>query len=448
MADVVQLMCPHCRNNLRIPTAWAGQPMRCNFCRQVFLAQRKASAGAAASGVKPAPGANGQTDPFRTLPTPPAARPPGVGGLPFKPLPVAGLIIVGVGLAAFVVGIVVGPALRKMFKPETPTPTATATDKKGNDPIGAPGKNPPPETAKERPASEPATRDPQPDQGPPDNAKGQPDKDKKPADSAKVPADKDKKLPDSAKGPPEKDKGPTVAPAVRFILNELTLLPPATGGKAAPIDPASLPEFPAKVLDTYKADYKSIMDFKDREADFPLRAAVAKTVLALRNNVNNTTMRPTIPGNLVDKQLFVLKNQVKAEQDIVAKRELPLKDLVKELVEVGEKHRAGETKRWQVLFDYALLRLKARVVHVVEYNFSLALVRTDSLAPLKEDEKIYRLTPQEKVSVNEAYVKQYVKDLKNGWTALAKNHPETPWAVLAPREQAVLLGLSWQPAKQ
>ena len=143
--------------------------------------------------------------------------------------------------------------------------------------------------------------------------------------------------------------------------------------------------------------------------------------------------------------MLAFKNQVKAEQDNVAQRALVLKDLVKESIEIGEKYRAGETPRCQVLFDFALLRLKARVVHVVEYNFNLAQIRTDSLVPLKDDEKLYRLTPQAKVTANEAYIKQYVKDLKKGWTDLPKNYPETPWAVLAPREQEVLLGLAWEP---
>ena len=125
-----------------------------------------------------------------------------------------------------------------------------------------------------------------------------------------------------------------------------------------------------------------------------------------------------------------------------------LKDLVKELEEVGDKRRDAAVKRWQVLYDFTLLKLKARVVYVVEYNFNLAKIRTDSLPPLEEGDKLYRLTAQEKVTTNEGYIKQYVKDLKKGWPALATNYPDTPWAVMAQREQAVLIGLSWQPAKK
>ena len=192
----------------------------------------------------------------------------------------------------------------------------------------------------------------------------------------------------------------------------------------------------------------SIFQFKDKEAQTPIRAAVAKTLQALRENANGFKMRTTVPGKLVDKQLFALKNQVKAEQDVVAQKALVLKDLVKELGAAGDLSRNRATKRWQVLFDYTMLRLKARIVYVVEYNFNLAQIRADSLPALQDDEKLYRLTPQEKVTVNEAYIKQYVKDLKKGWPALAQNHPETPWAFLRTTEQTVLLGMSWQAVKQ
>ena len=279
------------------------------------------------------------------------------------------------------------------------------------------------------------------------------DKDKGPAvkaDKPQSPPDKDKKpkQKDKDKGPPEKAKEPPMSPVLRHILNELALFPPTMGGKSQPVDPASLPAFPANVLDVYKPEYKSLMDFAGKEDQFPLRAAIAKTVAALRENANAFKMRQQLVGNLKDKELQGLKNQAKNEQDNLASRTAILKDLVKELEEVGAKRRDAAAKRWQVLYDYSLLRLKARIVYVVEYNFNLAKIRNDSLPALEEGDKLYRLTPQEKVATNEAYIKQYVKDLKKGWPALASNYPDTPWAVMAQREQAVMLGLSWQPAKQ
>jgi hypothetical protein len=423
MIEATQVHCPHCRNTLRIPVDWADRPVRCKFCHQVFMAHRKSAPVA--------------TEPRALVSGPKTPRPAPEGRI-FKPAFVAALILsaaVGVVLG---IGIVLGPASRKLVKTETPVETVKATDRKAPTGVVDTAKESPRESGKDKPAPDMAPMAPEPK--PP-----APEFEKRPAEAAKPPPEQEKKPAEVPKAQPPKETAKVVAPALKFILNEMNMLPLATGGKAAPIDAAILPEFSPEVLAVYKADYKSILDFKDKDAEYPLRSAIAKTIQALRENVNSTKMRPTIPGKLMDKQLLALKNQVKAEQENVAQRVLILKDLVKDLAEIGDKYRAGETPRCQVLFDYAQLRLKARVVHVVEYNFNLAQIRTDSLVALKDDEKAYRLTPQEKVSANEAYIKQYVKDLKKGWPALAKNHPDTPWAVLASREPEVHLGLSWEP---
>jgi hypothetical protein len=337
-------------------------------------------------------------------------------------------LVVAIGVAAFAVGIAFMTREGRRTEPHRADASAAlekkSADDSGSNKVGSAPPEPQP--------AEPVRSEPVPEPQPPE---------KKPPEGPKAPPDK-VKVQDKEK---DKDKAPDILPGVKFAINELSLLAPATGGKWA-VDPASLPQFTPKGFAPYRPDYMSIMEFKDKDGEFPLRAAIVKTIFLLRENVNKTKMRVTLPGEVKDKQLLVLKKQVKAEQDSVAEKALVLKDLLKELEETGARHRASETKRLQVLFDYTFLRLKARVVHVIEYNYNLAQIRTDSLPQLEAGDTLYRLTPQEKVTINEPYIKQYVKDLKKGWTDMAKNFPDTPWAVLAPREQAVMLGLAWQPA--
>jgi hypothetical protein len=397
------------------------QPLRCRFCRQVFQARGQSSAASVAT-------SNAQRSLWRVV---------------FNSLRIAGLLAGALAVAALLFFVVLGPDARKSVKPEAIQQKSQAPEEKRADAAVAPGMDQTVASSKVDSSGEPVREPPKSELTPPPL-----DTSPKPAEKEKPPTVAEKSVPTQEKPQPEKKEAPVVMPAVKFILNELALLSPPTAEPAVTIDADKLTQFQQKVLSAYRTDYKTIMEFKDKEAEFPLRAAIAKTVQALRFNVNNTTMRPTIPGNLPDKQLQVFKNQVKAEQDILAKRTLILKDLVKELVETGDKHKANEIKRCQVLFDYALLRLKARLVHVVEYNFALARIRTDSLPDLGPDETIYRLTAQEKVSTNEAYIRQYVKDIKTGWTEMAKNNPGTPWAVLAPGEQAVRLGLAWEGGKK
>jgi hypothetical protein len=111
---------------------------------------------------------------------------------------------------------------------------------------------------------------------------------------------------------------------------------------------------------------------------------------------------------------------------------------------------AVESKRWQVLYDFVLLRLQARLVHLAEYNYLLGQFRTDKVPALEPGDIRWRLSPSDRVglTIPEAYYKGLVKEIKRGWEVLAKNYPGTPWAYQAERESRVILGLTWQTSKE
>ena len=155
-------------------------------------------------------------------------------------------------------------------------------------------------------------------------------------------------------------------------------------------------------------------------------------------------MRQTIPGQLPDK---ALKDQVKAEQDRIGKVNFLLKDALRDL-EAAEKLRDEDSKRIQVLYDYTVLRLKARLVYAEEYNYALAEIRNDKVPKLEEGDKVFRLSSQSKVNISEPTIKTMHKELSKKWPQFAKTYADTPWAVMAQREAPVLLGLAWKSAKQ
>jgi hypothetical protein len=234
---------------------------------------------------------------------------------------------------------------------------------------------------------------------------------------------------------------------LKHILDELALIPPTLAtGPAKALDPSTLPEYAAQALAPYKANYKSILEFKDREADFPLRCQLARSILALRDHAARVpAIRKSLPGKAPD---VAFKKMIKAEQGIIADVTFNLKDQLKELLEAGEKHRGGETKRIQVLYDFVVQRMKARVTFIVEYNYALAEIGKDALPPLEAGEKLYHLMSQEKVNVNEAYVRDYVKEMKRDWKSFVKTYAGTPWEFMAQIDQETKLGLAWRGAKQ
>ena len=156
-------------------------------------------------------------------------------------------------------------------------------------------------------------------------------------------------------------------------------------------------------------------------------------------------MRQTIPGKPPDK---ALKDIVRAEQQRIGKLNFLLRDAMRDLIASGEKYRDEESKRVQLLCDYTLLRIKSRLIYAEEYNFALAEIMKDTVPTLEEGDKVYRLTAQEKININEATIKELVKDVKKGLPQFVKTYADTPWAVMAQREQAVVLGLAWRSAKQ
>jgi hypothetical protein len=250
--------------------------------------------------------------------------------------------------------------------------------------------------------------------------------------------------------PPVAIKAPVVVgpkPEVaelKAILDELALIPQATRDKLPPLKPGSL-DFPAKVFAEYKADYKNIMDFKSQKEKFPLRAAVAEALQALKNAAT-ITMRATL-DNKQGNELTALKNSIRDEQIKLSQQQRDLKDALGDLV-AAEASRGAETKRWQVLYDFVLLRLKARLVYVADYNFILGNFRGDTREALGQGDRLWRLKDVAKLSTDESFYKGLAREVTKGWEKLQKDFPDTPWAFQAERENnALVLGLTWRPSK-
>ena len=122
-------------------------------------------------------------------------------------------------------------------------------------------------------------------------------------------------------------------------------------------------------------------------------------------------------------------------------------DITAKLKEAGDKRDQEPSKRWQAHYDYCLARLQSRLVFIYEYNFVLAQVRSDSLPALEQVHNAWRIGSRPKVQVSEGKVKTMAKEINKAWERIGKNHPGTPWAVLARREQMTSLGLEWRPSR-
>jgi hypothetical protein len=234
---------------------------------------------------------------------------------------------------------------------------------------------------------------------------------------------------------------------VQKILDEIAAVPPPRVGRPGVQDNFNvkvLPPFPAKALEDYAADYRSWKEFEDKEAKFPLRAAVVKAAKALEENASKFRMKEFFGGATTQ----AVKKAVFKEQTAPGKAILSLKEALDELQQAGKKRKKEESKRWQANYDYVTARLKARLVYLYQYDYVLAQIRSDSLPPLEDGYSGYRLGSLKKVTVPESEVKAWVKDIDRTWKKVIADYHDTPWELIARREQLTVLGLEWRPSRQ
>jgi hypothetical protein len=253
----------------------------------------------------------------------------------------------------------------------------------------------------------------------------------------------------------DKDGGPAASQAdVNSILDEIKLVPPARQGRAG-TDPLTgkLPPFSARALSAYQPDnYKSIDELRKRYKGEPqafarrqpVRAVVFEAIEEMQKSAK-IVMRDSIKGpiNPKEKAAF-LKLQSEPGQMI-----FELEQVLGRMRTAREESLAKETsKRWQANFEFTEARLKARIVAIYEYSYLLGQIRLDSLPALAKGDTGWRMEPRPKISVTEPIAKRYAKEVATAWRDIQKNHPDTPWAVIADRESQFGLGLEWRAVKE
>jgi hypothetical protein len=135
------------------------------------------------------------------------------------------------------------------------------------------------------------------------------------------------------------------------------------------------------------------------------------------------------------------KADFKRIQEVPAKVEFLLGDLRDALQEVGAM-KDKQPKRWQAHYEYVLAQLKLRMCYANQYNLALANVRGGKFPDLKPGENGYRLTAEtalDKLTPSE--YKEMFAEAKKALNAIIKEHPNTPWALLAKGDRTLSIGL-------
>ena len=228
--------------------------------------------------------------------------------------------------------------------------------------------------------------------------------------------------------------GDDVAPLteIRSILAEIEVPPIRVTRADLAMRAESMPPFSGKVLAEYQSD----------AAKTPFRDAIEKARKTLNEQLKGKHLQEEwqMIGDENRHKAFVKDYQEKE----VAKTIRELEEAMDELRAAGKQGRKDETsKRWQANYDYVLARMAAQIAYLYEYDSALGEMRKE--LPEKGPNG-WRLASQPKLSGDPAG-RKLIAESNKILDKLAKDHPGTPWELIARRDRLTNLGLKWQPNK-
>lgn len=135
------------------------------------------------------------------------------------------------------------------------------------------------------------------------------------------------------------------------------------------------------------------------------------------------------------------KEELRKVQELPARVAAELQDYLDDLEKVAEQ-RDKQAKRWQVHYDYVVAQLKLRICYANQYNLALANVRGGKVPDLQPGQNGYRLAAEPNLDKNSpAADKEMFKEAQAALAGIAKENPNTPWALLAKSDRTLALGL-------
>ena len=222
------------------------------------------------------------------------------------------------------------------------------------------------------------------------------------------------------------------------ILKELQL----GSDPARMVGPESLPPFFAKPLEPYKPDYATEEEFKAMLAQHPFRKAVVEATQTLAKQDQALRMSFLFRGN---EEAFA--KEILTIQEKPAEVTAHLRNALDKLDAVAKDRDKEPSKRWQAHYDYIYARLVAKIAFTLEYNFVIGNTFRVKRPPIMDPKNNngWVLASQEELQQRET--RELAEKRKEVLERLIKEHPGTPWEILARREQATNLGLKVQEAK-
>ena len=210
------------------------------------------------------------------------------------------------------------------------------------------------------------------------------------------------------------------------------------GGHRITFDPDGMRE--------YKPDWVSKEEYLALLQKNPMRRAVMRAGNATQQNL---PPMPTFTFPSLDDPGF--KDIMSRGQEAVARVQYTVDEALgvgagaggePTLMNVNQLREREPSRRWQAQYDLVRGRLLAMRVRCMEYNQACARMKKDPPKFTKPKSNAWRLTPDTEVHLRDKEI-ELAKEARTLLERVVKEHPGTPWALLAQRELKDPLGLKW-----
>jgi hypothetical protein len=194
--------------------------------------------------------------------------------------------------------------------------------------------------------------------------------------------------------------------------------------------------FDSEHMRRYKPDYVSLEEYGRR-----LKANKCREALVKAAAMSNTGALENPQTRFVKREEADFVTALGEAQKAAAMLEPKLASLY-EVLKEGEADREKElTPRWQAGFDLAAGRVLAARLRTESYNAMLASAKR-GLKFQNPKNNTWVLKPSDEVTVGSQYQKMAEK-AKTYLERIVKDHPSTPWALLASKELEQPLSWKW-----
>ena len=194
--------------------------------------------------------------------------------------------------------------------------------------------------------------------------------------------------------------------------------------------------FDPDVMRRYRPDYVSTAEYKKRISSNKARfALIQASAMSQLDQMNNPKLR------FVKTDEAAFSNALSEAQQSAARLEPKINQLY-EMLRTGESDREKEeVPRWQAGYDLAMGRVLAVKVRTEGYNAMLAAAKR-GLKPKDPKNNTWTIKPADEISVGSQLAKLGER-AKMYLSRVVKDHPGTPWALLAEKELQDPVGWVW-----